>query len=113
VGLVGPGAFELPLAARTRAATGRVDAIVCLGCVIRGETPHFQYVSSAAAHGLMQASLEAGLPMAFGVLTTDTLEQAEARSRPDASNKGFDAACAAIEMARLAQRLRGTSSSAV
>ncbi len=104
-----PGAFELPVAARVLAATGRVDAIVCLGCVIRGETPHFEYISSAVAHGVMQVSVETGVPVAFGVLTTDTLEQADARSQPGPSNKGREAARAAIEMARLLGRLQAGS----
>jgi 6,7-dimethyl-8-ribityllumazine synthase len=105
-----PGAFELPVMARVLATTGRVDTIVCLGCVIRGETPHFEYISSAVAHGLMQVGVETGVPVAFGVLTTDTLEQADARSRPGPSNKGREAARAAIEMARLVGRLQpGTS----
>lgn len=102
-----PGAYEVPMAARLLATAGRVDVVVCLGCVIRGETPHFDYISSAVAHGIMQASLDSGMPMAFGVLTTDTLEQADARSRPDATNKGFEAACAGLEMARLRQRVLG------
>lgn len=100
-----PGAFELPQAARLAAETGRFDAIVCLGCVIRGETPHFEYISSAVAHGLMEAAGETGLPIAFGVLTTDTQAQAEARSGPGRDNKGFEAASAAIEMAVLFRRL--------
>jgi 6,7-dimethyl-8-ribityllumazine synthase len=101
-----PGAFELPQAARSIADTGRFDAVVCLGCVIRGETPHFEYISSAVAHGLMQASGETGIPMAFGVLTTDTPEQARVRSGEGRDNKGFEAAAAALEMAALARRLR-------
>lgn len=100
-----PGAFELPQAARLAAETGRFDAIVCLGCVIRGETPHFGYISSAVAHGIMEAAGETGLPIAFGVLTTDTQAQAEARSGPGRANKGFEAAAAAIEMAVLFRRL--------
>jgi 6,7-dimethyl-8-ribityllumazine synthase len=107
-----PGAFELPIAARVLASAGRVDTIVCLGCVIRGETPHFDYISSAVAHGIMTASLASGVPMAFGVLTTDTPEQADARSQPGATNKGFEAACAAIEMARLRQRVLGLDAAA-
>jgi 6,7-dimethyl-8-ribityllumazine synthase len=107
-----PGAFELPMAARALARSGRVDAIVCLGCVIRGETPHFHYVSSAVAHGIMNAALDSGIPIAFGVLTTDTLEQADARSQPGPANKGFEAACAAVEMARLHQRVSGPGPSA-
>jgi 6,7-dimethyl-8-ribityllumazine synthase len=101
-----PGAFELPQAARCAAETGRFDAIVCLGCLIRGETPHFEYISSAVAHGLMEAAGETGVPMAFGVLTTDSWEQAEARAGSGRDNKGFEAAAAALEMAALFRRLR-------
>ena len=101
-----PGAFELPQAARCAAETGRFDAVVCLGCVIRGETPHFQYIADAVAHGLMAAAGETGVPMAFGVLTTDNREQAEARAGDGRDNKGFEAAAAAIEMAALFRRLR-------
>ena len=101
-----PGAFELPQAARGIAETGRFDAIVALGCVIRGETPHFEYISSAAAHGLMAAAGETGVPMAFGVLTTDTEAQAAARAGSGRENKGFEAAAAAVEMARLFRSLR-------
>lgn len=101
-----PGAFELPQAARCAAETGRFDAIVCLGCVIRGETAHFEYISSAVAHGLMAAAGETGLPIAFGVLTTDTWEQAEARAGDGRENKGFEAAAAALEMAVLFRALR-------
>lgn len=101
-----PGAYELPQAARCAAETGRFDAIVCLGCVIRGETPHFEYIADAVAHGVMAASGETGVPMAFGVLTTDTSEQAEARAGEGRDNKGFEAAAAAIEMAVLFRRLR-------
>jgi 6,7-dimethyl-8-ribityllumazine synthase len=100
-----PGAFELPLAARLAARTGRFDAIVCLGCVVRGETPHFEYISSAVAHGISDVALAAGIPVAFGVLTTDTIEQARARSAPGPSNKGWEAAAAAIEMVHVARRL--------
>ncbi|HYT73733.1 MAG TPA: 6,7-dimethyl-8-ribityllumazine synthase [Vicinamibacterales bacterium] len=100
-----PGAFEIPQAARAAAETGRFDAVICLGCVIRGETPHFDYISSAVAHGIMTAAGDAGVPMAFGVLTTDTVAQADARSGPGADNKGREAAAAAIEMAALYQRI--------
>ena len=100
-----PGAFELPQAARCAAESGSYDAIICLGCVIRGETAHFEYISAAVAHGLMQASGETGVPMAFGVLTTDNLEQAAARSGPGPDNKGREAAAAAIEMATLYKSL--------
>jgi len=90
-----PGAFELPLAAKLLAHTHAYHAIIALGAVIRGETPHFDFVAAEAARGLQQVALETGLPVAFGVLTTENLEQAEARV-----NKGFDAAMTAIEMAR-------------
>ena len=100
-----PGAFELPQAARAAAETGRFDAVVCLGCVIRGATPHFEYISSAAAHGVMDAAGETGVPMAFGVLTTDTEAQAQERSGTGPDNKGREAAAAAIEMAVLFRRL--------
>ena len=100
-----PGAFELPQAARCTAETGRFDAIVCLGCVIRGETPHFEYVAASAAQGLMRAAGDTGVPMTFGVLTTDTEEQARARAGDDAANKGREAAVAAVEMAALFRRL--------
>src|SRR5580700_3635322 len=90
-----PGAFELPLAAKMLAHTHAYHAIIALGAVIRGETPHFDYVAAEAARGLQQVALETGLPVAFGVLTTDTLSQANARV-----NKGRDAAMTAIEMAR-------------
>jgi 6,7-dimethyl-8-ribityllumazine synthase len=102
-----PGAFELPQAARAAADTGRFDAVVCLGCVIRGVTPHFQYISDSVAHALQQASGDTGVPMAFGVLTTDTWEQAEERAVDGRDNKGFEAAAAAVEMALLFRRLRG------
>lgn len=99
-----PGAFELPQAAQCAAESGRFDAIVCLGCVIRGATPHFEYISSAVAHGIMTASARTGTPIAFGVLTTDTLAQAEERSS-ERDNKGREAAAAALEMAQLFRRL--------
>ena len=102
-----PGAFEIPQAARAAAETGRFDAIVCLGCIIRGETPHFDYIASAVAHGITDAAGETGVPMAFGVLTTDTVEQATARSGPGPDNKGREAAAAAIEMAALYKSLAG------
>lgn len=103
-----PGAFELPQAARSLAETGRFDAIVCLGCVIRGATPHFEYISTAVAHGIQDAAGATGVPMAFGVLTTDTWEQAEERAGGGRDNKGFEAAAAAVEMARLFRRLHPT-----
>ena len=100
-----PGAYELPQAARCAAETGRFDAVICIGCVIRGATPHFEYISSAVAHGIMQASGDTGVPIAFGVLTTDSEAQAEERAGPGRDNKGFEAAAAAIEMAVLFRRL--------
>jgi 6,7-dimethyl-8-ribityllumazine synthase len=102
-----PGAFEIPQAARTAAETGRFDAVVCLGCIIRGETPHFDYIASAVAHGIMDAAGETGIPMSFGVLTTDTVAQATARAGPGLDNKGREAAAAAIEMAALSKSLAG------
>jgi 6,7-dimethyl-8-ribityllumazine synthase len=104
-----PGAFEIPQAARAAAESGRFDAIVCLGCVIRGETPHFEYIASAVAHGITDAAGDTGIPMAFGVLTTDTMEQATARSGPGPDNKGREAAAAAIEMAALYRSLSAPS----
>lgn len=109
-----PGAFELSGAALVLARTARVDAVVCLGAVIRGETPHFEYVAAAAQQGILQASLETGIPMTFGVLTTDTLEQALARAGDPRSaaghgsggNKGFEAARDAVEMAILYRKIR-------
>ena len=96
-----PGAFELPLAASRLAASGEVDAVVCVGAVIRGETAHFDYVAGHAAHGVGRASLDTGIPITFGVLTTEDSEQAAARAGGKAGNKGFEAALAAIEMATL------------
>jgi len=93
-----PGAFELPLAAKH--LTESYDAIVALGAVIRGGTPHFDYVAAEAARGLQQAALDTGIPVAFGVLTTDTVEQAEERAGGRLGNKGYDAAMTAVEMAR-------------
>ena len=100
-----PGAFELPQAARLAAETGRFDAVICLGCVIRGETPHFEYISSAVAHGIMEAAGETGVPIAFGVLTTETEAQARERAKPGRDNKGWEAAAAGIEMAVLFRQL--------
>src|SRR6187401_865423 len=94
-----PGAFELPTAARHAASSGRLDAVICLGCLIRGETPHFEYIASAVAHGLTAAAAATGVPMAFGVLTTNTVEEALARAGEGPENKGREAAAAAVEMA--------------
>jgi 6,7-dimethyl-8-ribityllumazine synthase len=96
-----PGAFELPAAAGRMATSGDVDAVVSVGAVIRGDTPHFDYVAAEAARGISAVSAATGIPVTFGVLTTDTVEQAEERSGGKAGNKGFDAAMAAIEMANL------------
>ena len=100
-----PGAFELPVAARRLAASGRYDALVALGCVIRGDTPHFEYVAGECAHGLQLASLETGVPIAFGVLTVDSVEQALERAATTAGNKGGEAMESALEMAGLMARL--------
>jgi 6,7-dimethyl-8-ribityllumazine synthase len=100
-----PGSFEVPLVARTMAATTRYAAVICLGCVIRGETAHFDHVAGQAAAGVMQASLSTGVPVIFGILTTDTVEQALNRAGLKAGNKGSDAALAAIEMVNLLKRL--------
>jgi len=96
-----PGAFELAAAARHLATTRRPAAVVCLGCVIRGGTPHFEYIAAAAAHGIAAAATATGVPMAFGVLTTDSVEQAVERAAVGPANKGREAARAAIEMATL------------
>ena len=101
-----PGAFELPLAAKTLIETGKYSAVVCLGCVIRGATDHYDYVCGQTASGLMKAGLDSGLPVIFGVLTTDTLEQAFERAGSKAGNKGADAMLAAIEMANLQTQIR-------
>jgi 6,7-dimethyl-8-ribityllumazine synthase len=105
-----PGAFEIPMAARLAAETGQFNAIVCLGCLIRGETAHFEYISSAVAHGLTQASADTGVPMTFGVLTTNSAEEALARAGEGPTNKGWEAAVAAIEMAAIAAELGRRSS---
>ncbi len=99
-----PGSFELPLAVR-RVAGGKVDAVIALGALIRGGTPHFDYLSAEVTKGIAQASLETGVPVAFGVLTTDTVEQAIERAGTKAGNKGFEAALSAIEMAKLLKKL--------
>ena len=100
-----PGAFEIPLLAKKLAASSRYDAVICLGAVIRGATPHFDYVANEVSKGIASVSLEAGLPIAFGVLTTDTLEQAIERAGSKSGNKGWDAAVAAIEMANLIKQI--------
>jgi 6,7-dimethyl-8-ribityllumazine synthase len=100
-----PGAFELPLAARQFALSHTVDAVVALGCVIRGDTAHFEYVAGECARGLQEVMLQTGVPVAFGVLTTDTEAQAVARSSPGTANKGAEAMDTAVSMARLLRRI--------
>jgi 6,7-dimethyl-8-ribityllumazine synthase len=102
-----PGSFELPLAAQRVARSGRYDAVVCLGVVIRGATPHFDYVAGEAAKGIAQVALQSGVPVTFGVVTADTLEQAIERAGSKAGNKGVEAAMAAIEMANLLRQIEG------
>jgi 6,7-dimethyl-8-ribityllumazine synthase len=102
-----PGAWEIPLVARRLAQAKAHDAVICLGAVIRGSTPHFDYVAAEASKGIAMVSLETGVPMAFGILTTDTLEQAIERAGSKAGNKGFAAAEAAIEMVNLLRELGG------
>jgi 6,7-dimethyl-8-ribityllumazine synthase len=101
-----PGAWELPLAVKTIAEVKKPDAIIALGAVIRGDTPHFEHVATQAAIGVAQVGLTAGIPVAFGVLTTNTMEQAIDRSGGKSGNKGYDAAITAIEMADLLRKLR-------
>nr|WP_290669635.1 6,7-dimethyl-8-ribityllumazine synthase [Ardenticatena sp.] len=101
-----PGAFEIPVAAQQMAQSGRYHALVCLGAVIRGATPHFDYVAGEAAKGIAAVARETGVPAIFGILTTDTIEQAIERAGTKAGNKGYEAAVAAIEMATLMQQLR-------
>jgi len=100
-----PGAFEIPLAAKRAALSKRFDAIVAIGCVIRGETAHFEYISHVASTGIAQVSLETGVPVTFGVLTVETDEQAIARSVPGGDNKGYHAAQAAVEMVRILRNM--------
>jgi len=100
-----PGAFELPLTAKKLAKTGRFDAIICLGAVIRGATPHFEYISAEVSKGIASVGLEAEIPVVFGVLTTDTIEQAIERAGTKSGNKGADAAISAIEMVDLFKRI--------
>jgi len=96
-----PGAFEIPLVAKRLAQSGNYDAVICLGAVIRGATPHFEYVAAEVSKGIANVALETGVPVTFGVLTTDTLEQAVERAGSKSGNKGFEAAMAAIEMVNL------------
>ena len=100
-----PGAFEIPMAAQHAAQSGRYDAVICLGCIIRGATPHFEYLAAAVANGLTSASAATGVPMAFGVLTTNSVEEAIERAGDGSSNKGWEAAVAAVEMATVVAQL--------
>jgi 6,7-dimethyl-8-ribityllumazine synthase len=100
-----PGAFEIPLAAKKVAEKGSYHAVICLGTVIRGATPHFDYVAAEVSKGVASVSLDTGVPIAFGVLTTDTIEQAVERAGTKSGNKGFDAAVTAIEMAQVLKKL--------
>jgi len=105
-----PGAFELPLAAKKLAATDKYDALIAIGCVLRGETTHYDYVCSETARGLQLAQMDSGLPIMFCVLTCETLEQAIDRAGLKGGNKGFEAGLAAIEMAQLSRKLRASGS---
>jgi 6,7-dimethyl-8-ribityllumazine synthase len=100
-----PGSFELPLAAKRLAESGRYDAIACLGCVLRGETPHFDYVAGQAAAGIGRVGLDTGVPIAFGVITADTLQQAVERAGGTSGNKGFDTVLTAVRMANLVKQI--------
>jgi 6,7-dimethyl-8-ribityllumazine synthase len=104
-----PGAYELSQVAYRLAETGEWSAVVCLGCLIRGETPHFDYIARAAADGIMRAAQDTGVPVAFGVLTTNTAEEAMARAGDGPMNKGREAAAAAFEMARLFEQISGAN----
>ena len=102
-----PGSFELPFAAKKAAQSKAFDAVICLGCVIRGQTPHFEYVASQAARGIAQVGLDTGVPVTFGLITADTLEQAIERAGSKAGNKGADAAASAIEMVNVLVNIPG------
>jgi 6,7-dimethyl-8-ribityllumazine synthase len=108
-----PGAFEIPQAARQVATHQKVAAVVCLGCLIRGGTPHFEYISEAVAHGIMAASSATGVPMTFGVLTTNSVEQALERASTGPANKGWEAAMAAVEMASINSQIRAVKAPGV
>lgn len=100
-----PGAFEIPLAAKKAALCGRFDAVICLGAVIRGATPHFEYISAEVTKGIAMVGLETGMPVVYGVITTDTIEQAIERAGSKSGNKGWDAALSAIEMVDLFKKI--------
>jgi 6,7-dimethyl-8-ribityllumazine synthase len=107
--IMAPGSWELPVLARQLAARKKYDAIICLGAIIRGDTPHFDYIAAEASKGLAQTAMEFGLPVSFGVLTCETLEQALDRAGAKTGNKGFDAAMTAVEMGNLMRQLRGSA----
>ncbi len=102
-----PGAFEIPFVARKMAAAGKYDAVICIGAVIRGSTPHFDYIAAEVTKGIAQAGMATGVPVVYGVITTDTIEQAIERAGAKSGNKGFDAAETAIEMANLLRSMAG------
>ncbi len=102
-----PGAFEIPLVAKKMADTGRYDCVICLGCIIRGATPHFDYVAAESSKGIAQVAMKSDCPVAFGILTTETIEQAIERAGTKAGNKGWDAALAGVEMANLLKTIEG------
>ncbi|MFZ3201557.1 MAG: 6,7-dimethyl-8-ribityllumazine synthase, partial [Candidatus Acidiferrales bacterium] len=104
-----PGSFEIPVAARKLASSGRFDALICIGCILRGETPHFEYVATESSRGIQLAQLDTGVPMSFCVLTCNSLEQAMERAGLKDANKGYEAALGAIEMARLFRKLSKNS----
>ena len=104
-----PGAFEIPVAAKHLAQTGLYDAILCLGTVIRGETPHFEYISAEASKGVAAAAFESGVPVSFGILTVENLEQAVDRAGLKSGNKGFEAAMTAVEMANLVKKIKSSA----
>ncbi len=107
-----PGSFEIPVAAKKLGESGRYDAVICIGCILRGETAHFEYIASEVARGVQLAQMDTGVPMIFCVLTCDTLEQAIDRAGLKSGNKGLEAGLTAVEMANLARKLSGTSASA-
>lgn len=104
-----PGAFEIPVAAKHLAESGQYDAVLCLGTIIRGETPHFEYISAEASKGIAAAALESGVPVSFGILTVENLEQAVDRAGLKSGNKGFEAAMTAVEMANLVRKIQESS----
>lgn len=104
-----PGAFEIPLCAQKAAEAGRFDAVICLGVIIRGDTPHFDYIAASAARGISEAGLRTGVPLLFGVITADNIEQANQRSADDKNNKGYEAGMAAVEVVNLYKKFFSSS----